>query len=266
MSDGLREEDDGFASDLGFEVTRIDEPRIIDALRDYPGLLKMRPNLPTWRHLIDSAVIAPEADHILLIDTDVFVVEPVAFPDNGVEFFYNGGDIPGFRGRWYLPLVRPMLPTINPGFFLYRRDAMDLALMDELVRRYFLGSKNYWWTRQAALSVIVAASPHAGIFDGNDVRVISGNKKRTPEEVRRNHWKLMGNSEPVTDRDLMERYIEDAAVIHFAGRGKDWIDLATGRSRDSGTPRFLRTYAGPRATYLQRCLIAARMLAIQTRR
>jgi hypothetical protein len=198
----------------------------------------------------------------VLVDTDVFVVEPIAFADQGLDFVFNGDSTPGFRGKWYLPLIEPMVPTINPGFLLLRPTAVDLDALENLVQRYFLWSKNYWWTRQAALSVIVGRSQRRGIFSGVDVRVFSGDVKRTAKQIRENHWMYFGSNAPA-DRGFAEECLRGAAVLHCAGRGKKWLELARAWVRCDGAPRILSALPAQNASRLQRCALALRMLAIQ---
>jgi hypothetical protein len=266
VSDGLRKEDVCLAQEMGFEVLERQPEAVHEALSDKPALRHIRESLPTWRHVIDSLILFSHSDRVLLIDTDVFVLEPVAFDDAGFDFMYNCDDIPGYRGYPLLPFCEPMVPAINPGFFLMNPQVIDLGELEELVAKYFIHSKRYWWTRQAALSVVVARSERRALFDGNDVRVLSGNRKRTREEVLNNHWKLWGDNRPIASAEAMGELLDGAAVAHLAGRGKEWLHLAQERQKSAGGPRTLHGLPAPTSTMVERSLIALRMFAIQVGR
>jgi hypothetical protein len=266
IDDGLLPEDVGRAGGDGFSVYERDPPAVVESLSRRPGLQIMRRASPTWRHVVDTVILCRQSEHVVLIDTDVFVTEPVAVAKQGLDFIYNCDDIPGFRGKWYLPLAERMMPAINPGFMVLRPQAVDLDLLEDLVQRYFVDAKNYWWTRQSALSVLVARSEKRGLFDGNDVRVFSGSRKRSPAEIRANIWKMRGDRRLATDADWVADCLRGAAVLHLAGKGKGWLSLAQQFERTSGPPRVLKTVPAPHATPFERGLIAFRMFAIQAGR
>jgi hypothetical protein len=257
ISDGLRESDVELATDLGFDVLPRHPEIVVEAMSARPALAKIREALPTWRHVIDSVIVFRDSPYILLIDTDVLLRQPIVFERQGLDFLYNCDDIPGFRGKWYLPYIEPMVPAINPGFMLLNPQAVDLDTLEQLVARYFISQKKYWWTRQAALSVLVGRSTRRGIFDGNDVRVISGNYKRTPQQVINNKWAWLGSNRLVTDENLMRQFFEGAAVLHCAGAGKKWLHIALDATQET---RMLRGWPVRNATPIERVLISGRML------
>lgn len=263
VSDGLTAEDIARAGDAGIECCDRNPEQVLDSLADRPALQVMREASPTWRHVIDTMILCRDADYVVLIDTDVFIVEPIAFARQELDFVYNCDDIPGYRGKWYLPFVQPMVPAINPGFMLLRPQAVDLDALEDLVQRYFVDAKNYWWTRQSALSVVVGRSSRRAIFDGHDVRVFSGNRKRSPDEILQNQWKWRGDSRFITDEPTVHRCLEGAAVLHLAGAGKRWLNVAHTLERSTGEPRVLAGSEAPLATPLERFMIATRMFAIQ---
>lgn len=264
ISDDLEPSDMDDARSRGFEIHEKNSDQVLEAIRTSPGLQAMRQRSPTWRHVIDSVVLLRHARRLVLIDTDVFVVEPIAFEVDGPDFVYNVDDIPGFRGSWYLPLTEAIVPAINPGFLVLRPSALDLERLEELVQRYFVRARNPWWTRQSALAIVIGEAKSRGVFDGEDVRVFSGHKKRSAEEIRQNKWKYWGNSAFVTATDWAERCIDGAAVLHLAGAGKKWLHLATARVRDGGEPRLLRALEATNATFVERVVISMRMLALQS--
>lgn len=256
---GLDETSSGEMERAGFRVYGRREQAILDVLGNRPALLHMRENLVTWRHLIDSLVLGRDREYVLMVDTDVFVCQAVSFAAEDKDFVYNCDDVPGFRGRWYLPFARKMIPSLNPGFFLMRANAIDLDMLDGLVARYFIQSRKYWWTRQAALSVIVAASAKAGIFDGADVRVFSGNRKRTAEQTITNRFVHFGSNAPIDTEGEALPYVRDAAVLHLAGRGKQWLDLAARTNPPDRPVRVLHSLPVRLATAFDKVMIAARL-------
>jgi hypothetical protein len=105
--------------------------------------------------------------------------------------------------------------------------------------------------------VLVGRSTRRGIFSGNDVRVVSGNYKRTPQQIRDNSWSFFGSSRMITDEELMKEHFEGAAVLHCAGSGKKWLRLAQDASQNL---RLIRGYPVDNATWPERLLVSTRML------
>lgn len=266
ISDGLRDEDRERAVATGFTCVDRHPEAVLAALARRPALAVFREASPTWRHVIDSVVLFHGMHRVVLIDTDVLVLQACRLPLDGPDFVFSQDDIPGYRGSPLLPLQQPILPTINPGFMVLNPAAVDLDFLEFIARRYLVHSKNYWWTRQSALSVVVANSDARAMFDGRDVRVVSANRKRSPEQVVNDRWKYLGNSQPVTDQAVVRRSMQDAAVLHLAGYGKRWIDLAMELVDESPGPRVLRVKSAPLATGLERCGIATRMFLLQVGR
>ena len=87
-----------------------------------------------------------------------------------------------------------MVLSLNAGFMLFTPAKVDLDELERITRRYFLSSRKMWWTVQAVWSVVMAASGTCAIFDGRDVRTVSGNQKRTLEEIETNQVKLAGRN------------------------------------------------------------------------
>jgi hypothetical protein len=151
---------------------------------------------------------------------------------------------------------------MNPGFFLMQPAAVDIEWLDWLVGKYILGAKKYWWTRQLALSAMVARSSKSGMFSGYDVRVVSGNYKRSRREIEENEYKMWGPSRQVEDEGYMRDLIENAAVLHLAGRGKRWLGVAQEMCKKDAPPRLLGADPARTASVLERVVIAARIAAV----
>ena len=267
ISDGLDPEGREIATDLGFVIEDDNPEAVSEAVSSRPALAILRKRLPTWRHVIDSLILYQQASRIVLADTDILIQQEIGFESTVPDFSFNCDDIPGYRGSAILPFTERMVPTINPGFMLLNPRAVDMDFLEYIARKYFVRCKNYWWTRQAALSVLVAQTESRGLFSGEDVRVISGNLKRTPEEIIGNRWKLLGNSAGQENEEIIRKSMDGAAVLHLAGRGKNWIELAEGLAPKSNSGRrTVRVEPAPLASGRERLLICLRMFFLQVGR
>jgi hypothetical protein len=269
LAEGMVIVDDGLGDDIrmealdhGFSVHQMNDEMVVASLQKWPSLKEIRALLPTWRHVVDALILHREYSHVLLVDTDVLVTQTIAFLDQGYHFVANCDDVPGYRGKWVLPLKNPIIPAMNPGFFLMQPALVDIEWLDWLVGKYILGARKYWWTRQLALSALVARSSKSGMFSGYDVRVISGNYKRSRREIEENEYKMWGSSRQVENEGYIRDLIENAAVLHLAGRGKRWIGVAQEMCRKGAPPRLLAAIPARTATVLERVVIAARIAAV----
>jgi hypothetical protein len=256
-------DDDEVIDALGLRKPPEAERRIQERLAPWPALRSIRSRFITWRKLIDAVVLFEQARHVLFIDTDAYVAKPIAFPQSKFDFAYQCDDVPAYRGRWYLPLCEPMLLSLNAGFMLFAPARVDLEELERITSRYFLNAKNMWWTVQAAWSVVMAASGACAMFDGRDVRTFSGNRKRTLTEIQRNSVKLTGRSEVIGSEAEASALLNGAAVLHFAGHGKAWINVAESLSDSAAVTQVLRLQPPQLASALERMMIAGRMLAVQ---
>lgn len=266
ISDGLTPEDRSKAERYGFVVEPASTNEIDDYMSRMPALAIFRRYSPTWRHVIDGSIRYRDYKRVLLIDTDVYVVEPCQLDLESHDFVFSRDDIPGYRGSPTVALREPIVPTINPGFMILNPNAVDLEFLERIARTYLVRSKNYWWTRQSALAVLVGSSRSRAMFDGRDVRVVSANRKRSPEEIVNDSWKLLGDSRPVEDPEVIRRSLSGAAVVHLAGYGKKWIDMALSLGRDDCSPRKVRVKEAHNATRVEAWMIAARMFFLQVGR
>jgi hypothetical protein len=217
-----------------------------------------------WKKVLDPLVLCDD-EYLLVIDTDVLITRPIGFSSAGPRFVYQCDDVPAYRGSWRLPLRRPMMYSLNAGFMILPPAEVDLDQLEEVTRRYFLNARNTWWTEQSAWSFIMASSGDGGMFDGHDVRTFSGNRKRTPEEVRSNRVKFFGSSDLIDSREEAMELIRGAAVLHFAGSGKTWIDLAKELVDDHAQRQVLGVIPARPAGPVQRLVLSGRLLLKQCR-
>lgn len=275
---GLGDDGQAMAREMGFEVYGPHSRERDAALKGREALKTIRRKWLTWRKVVDPVVHFRDEPYVLIIDTDVLVTRPIALPDAGYDFAYSCDPVPAYRGRWHLPLRERMLLSLNAGFLLVRPAAVDLDELNRLAERYFLNTRMMWWTAQSVWSVVMAASERTAMFDGRDVRTIAGNDKQTHEQMVSNRVKLFGGNRAVADEAEMGRLIQGAAVLHFASRGKRWIDYADDNDREGvadapeeagkGEADVLRVMPARRATWLERLVICGRMAAksVQDRR
>lgn len=265
INGGLTATGRNVADEYSFTVIEKNDERIREAVRNRPGLDFIRRKLYTWRHIVDGLILCSDAEYIVFIDTDVFVTRSVSLPLQDAEFLYNCDDIPGFRGSWTIPLKERMVPSINPGFLVVKSSAVDLDVLNELILRYFMSHRDtFWWTRQTAMAILVGRSPRSFIFDGDDVRVFSGNYKRTPKDIRRNRWRYFGSSRPVTDESRARQAIQGASILHLAGLGKRWLHIAEGFIDEDSSPYQLGVSPAKVATPFESVVIAIRLLLLQS--
>lgn len=265
INGGLTSKGLTFALEQGFEVPDKHTELVLEAVRNRPGLAYIRRQLYTWRHIVDGLILYSHAKHIVFVDTDVYITRPIRINSDGSDFIYNCDDIPGFRGRWTIALREKLVPSINPGFIVIRPSAVDLDMLSDLISRYIVGQPGtLWWTRQTVLAVLVGNSQKSEIFDGEDVRVISGYRKRTAQEIRTNKWKILGDSRPMVDPTEARKCIEGAAVLHLAGRGKKWIHIAQEYADDESRPYVLRSSPAIVASPWESLLISMRLLLLQS--
>lgn len=259
---GMSENDQSRARELGLEVSDEYEAIVHAAVENRPTLRELRNRFLTWKKVVDPVVLGRGA-RTLIIDTDVFITQRVMIPGDCPPFVYQCDDVPAYRGSWKLPLLEPMVYSLNAGFLLIEPDDVDLDHMEHIAKRYFLTYPIGWWTAQSMWSTIMARSGNVGIFSGEDVCTFSGSRKRTMREARANRVKLFGNGKLISERTEALRMIRGLAVVHFAGRGKAWIDLVNeveGISRDQ---RELRVHTAQPASALQCVLLSSRMLAVR---
>jgi len=261
---GMSEKDQKYARSLGLSVSDDHEETVGAAIDSRPALRSLRQRFFTWKKVVDPVVLGAGA-RVLIIDTDVFVSRKVGIPIDCPPFVYQCDDVPAYRGSWRLPLLEPMLYSLNAGFLLIKPDEIDLDYMEFLAERYFLAYPIGWWTAQSMWSTIMAKSRRVGIFNGSDVCTFSGSRKRTPEEVRLNQVKFFGNSELISDRTEALSMIRDIAVVHFAGRGKAWFDLVEEMDFADEERTVLRISSAQPVSFLESALLSGRLLTVRLR-
>lgn len=262
---GLSIEDNEKLNSLGFTVINKEEKCVNNKLINYPNLQRIRNDCPSWRRIIDPAIYLSQYDYLLSIDTDVFINQSIAFPDWNYKVVFQCDDVPAYRAKWTLPLLEPMVLSLNGGFILFKPEIIDLDYLEFVAAKYFSNIKNPWWTHQAIWSVIVGQCPSRAQFSGEDVRNISGLQKRTPKEIRKNRVKFFGKNKAINNRYEIKSLCEGASVIHFASISKKWIYLFEGNYKIKEEKCYIRANSVPKASSIERLLISLRMIAINSK-
>lgn len=246
---------------FGYSVLTSDqvEKLVESELEGFEALREMRDRSNTFRKVVDTNIIFREKEKVLLVDSDVYVRGKVRIPSPAPDFLWISAGVPGYRGHPTLPISHPMVLGFNAGFVFWNPRAVDLNFLNRITKDYLLRTENEFWTEQAAWSALAGRSDHKGAFDGRDVCNISGLNKRSPEEVEKNVTKWIGKSSHVNDTSVIEKKIDGASVLHFAGVGKKWIDDFAVPRGDLDTVRTLRWEAVENANLFERSLLALRM-------
>lgn len=220
----LQTDDEEEFKSLNFQVFRNFEEEFSAWLGQYPDLKLLREKDLTWRKLLDVSWLMKDKGKIALIDTDVFVSSPCFLPQNNFDIAYMREDIPAYRAHWSIVWKEPMVPAFNAGLVIFNPDDIDFSYLNYLAGKYFLNCKDYWWSEQAAWACIAGKLKNRHLFDGKQVRVISGFKKRTPSEVLNNDFNYFGKRGQIKSFEEFKPYLGGSVITHFAGLGKHFFD------------------------------------------
>lgn len=210
---------------LGFKSfnSSEDKNKIDDFLLKFPSLTKMRNLDVTWRKLLDTTIHLRGAGKVVLIDTDVLVTAPCFLPEGDFEICYMREDIPAYRANWSIVWQELMVPAFNAGLVIFDPDTIDFDFLEYLTKKYFLNCKDYWWTEQAAWACIAGKMSKRLLFDGQQVRVLSGFRKRNLGEVLKNEYNYFGKRGILSNFEQFRPFVSGSLIIHFAGLGKSWF-------------------------------------------
>lgn len=250
---------------MDLRVVSQNDERILEALKKYKALREIRKRFLTWKKVVDPIVLGEGCGNVLIIDTDVYVARKIRIPTEEYSFIYQCDDVPAYRGSWKLPLLEPMVYSLNAGFLIIEPETIDLEELEWIAEKYFYRCKRAWWTAQSMWSTIMARSGNLGIFDGRDMRTFSGSRKRTRKEGEENVVKFFGNASLIEDRKEALDVIKGLSVIHFAGKGKNWIDLVAEIGFKNSSIYDVGVKAASLASGRERAMISARMLSLQLR-
>ncbi len=247
ISDGtLTSEDINFIqNDLEIKVfdDQIIEDLVVSKIKSLPHISAYLENIRHYRKAIYSPLLSQTHDRCLLIDSDVLVTQTICLPpsDEAPEILISPDDIPAYRLHWSAGFRIPLAPCINSGFVYFKPSCINLEYLESVFEKVRSPSKNKWWIEQATWAIYCGYVESKGLFDGQDARVVSGLGKRSAQEIVGNQFVWYRKSNPNTKEEVFEM-INGAAVIHFAGPGKRWIDLAAQKKiRDEkDNPRMLR--------------------------
>ncbi|WP_256009565.1 hypothetical protein [Desertivirga xinjiangensis] len=218
-------EDEREFSSLGFKVYNSDESKgqISTFLKKYPALEKIREKDLTWRKLLDTSILLKGIGKVVLIDTDVLVAHNCKLPEGDFDICYMREDIPAYRAHWKIVWEQQMVPAFNAGAVIFDPDSIDFSYLEYLTGKYFLQCKDYWWSEQSAWACLAGRMRNRLLFDGNQVRVLSGFKKRSVEEVLLNKYNYFGKRGVLEKFEEFKPFVEGSTIIHFAGLGKKWF-------------------------------------------
>lgn len=216
----LTEEESAFFSEMNFNLMDVHQIQVESFLSAYPALDTIRKKDVTWRKLLDAAILFGNAEKITIIDTDVYVKDQVILPLEDCDLAYMREDIPAYRGKWSMVWKEKMVPALNAGIIIVDPRIIDFDYLEHLVIKYFLNCKNYWWTEQSAWACLAGKSTRRLLFSGAQVRVTSGTKKRSPDEVSKNEYKYFGKKGMLETYQEFEPLLKGGSIFHFAGPGK----------------------------------------------
>jgi hypothetical protein len=231
----LKAADESQLQNLGFEVfsSQDKQKAIVDFLKDYPSLSRIREVDVTWRKLLDTTILLRGIGPIVLIDTDVLVVNNCTLPVGNFDICYMREDIPAYRADWKIVWKEKMVPAFNAGMVIYNPDDIDFNYLEYLTKKYFLGCKDYWWTEQSAWACIAGRMERRMLFDGHQVRVLSGFNKRSPSEVLANDYNYFGKRGFFEHFEQFRPFVPGSSIIHFAGYGKKWFKDSVSMLQDT---------------------------------
>ena len=191
-------------------------------LTKYPYLTRMREKELFWKKIVDISILFSRHEKVVYIDTDVFINHPVLLPEGDFDIAYMREEIPAYHGKWSIVWKERMVPALQGGLVIFRPSIIDFDYLEYLAKDYFINCKDTWWTEQAAWACIAGKSEKRYVFNGKQVRVISGINKRTLSEIVHNKFKYFGSNKIIEDFEIVKCLVEGSSIVHFAGMGKKW--------------------------------------------
>ncbi|MDT0686053.1 hypothetical protein [Autumnicola psychrophila] len=255
----LNEVEDKCFSNLDFKV--MDQEEVInDYLRNFPEIKSIREKDVTWRKIIDTTILFPDAQIITVIDTDVFIRNKVKLPFGNFDIIYMREDIPAYRANWKMVWKHKMVPALNAGMVLFDPKIIDFNILEEIIGKYIKDCKNLWWSEQSAWSVIAGKTIKRGVFSGDQVRVTSAMKIRKPEEMFDNEYKYFGGNKMITEYLEFEPYLKGGSIFHFAGPGKYLFQqsLPYLKSSEKGNVQ-IKAYQENTMRFLDKVIVSSRL-------
>jgi len=236
------------------------------AIAKWPNIQRVRDRDFSWRKLIDATLISEKGTAILLTDSDVFVRKPISIepPKHSEYFIYLREDIPAYRGKWFTPILEPLVLSFNSGFVLFTRESVDFEFLEYFCRRYIPDQEFLWWSEQLAWAALAARCPNRYFWAGSDARVISGLCSRTDAQMSANKVYWNPPKKRMTTGAQLCSFSGEAAVLHLAGNGKS-LFRALGPGTDEGQAISLSFNHDETIGARQRMLLAARLLAVNVR-
>lgn len=215
----LSDNEKSFFARMAFNVMEEDK-EITSFLKTYPALKEIRHKDPTWKKIIDSYILFRNAEKIIIIDTDVYIVDDIFLPLVNFDIVYMREDIPAYRGNWRMVINERMVPALNAGLIIVNPKIIDFGYLEQVVTKYLKNSKKLWWSEQAAWSCLAGKSEKRFLFSGKQVRVTSGMKQRSVNQIIKNKYNYYGKKNLIQkDEDFFE-LLDGASILHFAGPGK----------------------------------------------
>lgn len=210
---------------LGFKtIDQSHEDKITTSLKNYPYLSHMREKELFWKKMLDISILFKEYDKIVYVDTDVLITREVILPEGDFDIAYMREDVPAYDAHWKIVWNEKMIPALQGGLVIFNPSIVDLEYLEVLVKKYFIGCVHTWWTEQAAWACLAGRTKKRKVFSGQQVRALSGLKKRTYHEIINNQYKYVGSNEKIENFNDFEVLSKKAAIIHFAGLGKRWFE------------------------------------------
>lgn len=248
---------------MGFIVApEIDVNAAVNSiLSNYPAIHEIRKKSILFKKIIDTSIFFTHKK-MLFVDSDVIFTRRFILPSDAPSLLFCIDEIPGYGGSWQVPLRHPIVTGLNSGFIYFDPAIIDLDYLEYIAKKYFLKTKNIWWLEQTCWALLAGRIQSKGIFEGKDACVIGGFKKRTAAEVRLNKTTYFRRYDGVSDLKTIESLIGDAAVVHCAGSGKQWIQpiykkMIDNYDHEQVSP--LQWKQVENASYKERILIGARM-------
>ncbi|HYW20440.1 MAG TPA: hypothetical protein VE956_14245 [Nodularia sp. (in: cyanobacteria)] len=264
INDGtLSEESKEQIASMGFILApEIDVNAVVNfSLSNYPAIRELRQKCIFFKKLIDISLFFTDKK-ILYLDSDVVFTRRFILPGDAPSLLFCIDEIPGYAGSWQVPLRYPIVTGFNAGFIYFDPAILDLNYLDYIAHHYLLKTKNIFWLEQTCWALLAARIENKGIFEGQDACVIGGLKKRTPAEIRLNQTTYFRRYDGLADLQTIELLIGDAAVVHFAGSAKTWIEpiyqkIINNYDHEEVSP--LKWKKVENASYKERLFIGARM-------
>lgn len=197
---------------------------IEQTLNHHSALIYLRQKSNLFKKIIDTSLFFTNKK-ILYIDSDVLIRKKFILPQNAPSFLFCIDDVLGYGGHWQIPLKYPIVTGLNSGFVYYDPQTINFNYINNIAEHYLLQSKNIWWLEQTCWALLAGKIDNKGIFEGREACIISGLNKRNIKDIKNNKTTYFFRSNrPIKNLETIDSLIGEAAIIHFAGPGKPWIE------------------------------------------